>query len=294
MSQDIRSDKTAGVLLSLGLYVVAFGAAVAAVRLFAPGDPLLVIAVGSAAATTTIFAASVIANNSSMFDPYWSIAPAVVTGYYLWLRLPGLGPREVLVAALVLLYAARLTSNFYRDWPGLTKEDFRYVGFRRRFPRLYWPVSYLGIHLFPASMVYLGCLPLFGIMRSGTASLDALDVAATTVTLGAIIVAFVADEQLRRFRSRPSNRGKGIKTGLWRHSRHPNYLGEITTWWGLYLFALGAGAQWWWTGIGALTITAMFIFVSVPMMERRALSTREGYAEYLKRTPVLLPLRLRR
>ena len=77
--------------------------------------------------------------------------------------------------------------------------------------------------------------------------------------------------------------------GCGRYSRHPNYLGEITTWWGLWLFALAASPRWWWTVAGAAAITLMFVFVSVPMMEKRALATRAGYREYRERTPMLLP-----
>ena len=101
--------------------------------------------------------------------------------------------------------------------------------------------------------------------------LDWLDAVATLVTLGAIGLAFVADEQLRSFRRDPADRGRCMRTGLWARSRHPNYLGEIATWWGFWLFALAAGPVWWWTGVGAAAITLMFVFVSVPMMEKRAL-----------------------
>jgi len=176
---------------------------------------------------------------------------------------------------------------------GLAKEDFRYADFRRRFGRLYWPVSFLGIHLFPTVMVFLGCLPMYAIASPGADGLGWLDAVATLVTLGAIALAFLADEQLRGFRGDPVNRGRCIRTGLWAHSRHPNYLGEITTWWGFWLFALSAGHAWWWTGAGAAAITFMFVFVSVPMMERRALATRTGYEAYRRQTPMLLP-RLRR
>jgi steroid 5-alpha reductase family enzyme len=248
--------------------------------------------VGTLAATLTIFGTSVLAGNSSLYDPYWSLQPAAIAVYYL-LRLPAEGPdaRTLLVAALVCLYALRLTSNFYRDWPGLAHEDFRYRGFRSRFGSWYWPVSLFGIHLFPTLMVYLGCLPLYGIMGSAvpTSSLGWLDAVAALVMLAAIALAFVADEQLRRFRREPGSKGKSIRTGLWAYSRHPNYLGEISTWWGLFLFALAAGLEWWWTGVGALAITLMFVFVSVPMMERRARATREGYEDYRTATPMLLP-----
>jgi steroid 5-alpha reductase family enzyme len=346
-----RASKAAGVSVQALTYAIALLVAVLGARWvagLAPGlfdEPLVIVAVANLMATAVVFCASVACNNSSLYDPYWSLQPLAIVVYYLSIQvdpgsggtlvdLPGgglgeLGAREILVAALVLLYSVRLTSNFLRDWPGLSKEDFRYVEFRRRYGRLYWPVSFFGIHLFPTIMVYLGCLPLrwaaddrgivampSGAGGEGTVNvpgavdianvpLDWIDAIAAVVTFGAIVLAFVADEQLRRFRRRPENAGAAIDTGLWRFSRHPNYLGEILFWWGLYCFAPAAG-RWpasadlpgseypWWSGIGALAITLLFVFVSIPWMERRALATRAGYAEYRRTTPMLLPLPGRR
>ena len=283
-----RRSKSTSVIVSVAAYGVAFGAAVAAVKGLAPEHPLAIVAVGDLAATIAVFAFSVLFDNSSLYDPYWSLSPAVIAGYYLWAGRADLGGRQLLVGALVLAYSARLTSNFYRGWPGLAHEDFRYAGLRRRFPRGYWAVSFFGVHLMPTVVVYLGCLPLYAVMRGGGA-LNGLDAAATVVVLGAILLAYVADEQLRRFRRDAALSGKSIQSGLWRFSSHPNYLGEIATWWGLYLFAFAAGAHWWWTGGGAVAITLLFVLISVPLMERRALATREGYGEYAARTPMLLP-----
>jgi steroid 5-alpha reductase family enzyme len=259
---------------------------------------------GTLVATVVVFAVSVVANNSSIYDPYWSVQPLAIAGYYLWTGWDGgasgggggegVDTRLLIVTALVLLYALRLTSNFYRDWPGLGKEDFRYRSFRARFGRTYWPVSFVGIHLFPTVMVYLGCLPLYGLTRPGAAGLGWLDGLGIAVMLGAIALAFVADEQLRAFRSDPGNQGRVVRSGLWERSRHPNYLGEVSTWWGLWLFAIAAGIEWWWTVVGAVAITAMFVFVSIPMMERRLLAMRPGYAEYRVQTPMLLPRLCRR
>ena len=289
MKETTRTSRAAGVAISAGAYVAALIIAVPAVRATGLSASLVQLAVGTLVATVVIFAASAAVNNSSMYDPYWSLQPLAIAGYYVWNGWGALSGRQIVVTVLALLYAIRLTSNFYRDWPGLTKEDFRYVDFRRHFGRLYWPVSFVGIHLFPTIMVYLGCLPMYGVARSGQEGLGWLDAAATVVTLAAIGLAFVADEELRDFRRDPANRGRCIRSGLWAHSRHPNYLGEISTWWGLWLFALAAGSRWWWTGAGAAAITAMFVFVSVPIMEKRALATRAGYREYRAQTPMLLP-----
>jgi steroid 5-alpha reductase family enzyme len=289
MKETMRTSRAVGVAISAAAYVAAMVIAVLVVRAMGSAPPLVQLAAGTLVATVVIFAASVAVDNSSVYDPYWSLQPLAIAGYYVWTGWGALSARQIVMTMLVLLYSVRLTSNFYRDWPGLTKEDFRYADFRRRFGCLYWLVSFAGIHLFPTVMVFVGCLPMYAISRSGRQGLVWLDAVATLVTLAAIGLAFMADEQLRDFRHDPANRGRCIRTGLWAHSRHPNYLGEIGTWWGLWLFTLAAASSWWWTGAGALAISLMFVFVSVPMMENRALATRAGYREYRAQTPMLLP-----
>ncbi len=289
MSEKIRDSRAWGVFVSVAAYVVAIAVAVFVTRAAGLDHPLAALGLGTLVATVVVFAFSLLADNSSIYDPYWSVQPLVIALYYVWIRWGHIDVRQIVVTVLVALYATRLTSNFYRDWPGLRKEDFRYVAFRERFGNMYWPVSFLGIHLFPTIMVYLGCLPLYVISRSVTGGFGWLDGLAVVATLGAVLLAFVADEQLRRFRSDPNNRGAVVGDGLWSVSRHPNYLGEVTTWWGVWLFGLAADVTWWWTVVGALAITVMFVSVSIPWMERRMLATRVGYAEYRAKTPMLLP-----
>jgi steroid 5-alpha reductase family enzyme len=310
MTQTLRTSRAAGVAMSAAAYLVALAVAILVVRATGLAGALVRLALGTFVATVVIFAASVALDNSSIYDPYWSLQPVAIAAYHVWSAGSAVSGREILVLALAALYAARLTANFFRDWPGLAKEDFRYAAFRRSAGRLYWPVSFLGIHLFPTIMVFLGCLPMYAVARaaasadsagpSGSApagpagALGWPDIVAALVVLAAIALAFVADEQLRDFRRDPANRAQSIRAGLWAHSRHPNYLGEIVTWWGWWLFALAVSPGWWWTGAGAFAITLMFVFVSVPMMEKRALATRQGYRHYRERTPMLLPRLWRR
>jgi steroid 5-alpha reductase family enzyme len=293
-TEESSSPRGVGLLVSWAAYVAALCAAIAVVRAAGIIHPLVALALGNAVATFVVFLTSVAANNSSIYDPYWGLQPLAAAGYYLWVGWGEVGARQILVTVLVVLYSLRLTSNFYRDWPGLRKEDFRYVSFRAASGRAYWLVSLLGIHLFPTIAVYLGCLPLYALTRPGAPGLNWLDGIAALVVLGAVLTAFTADEQLRAFRNDPRNRGCSILHGLWAYSRHPNYLGEISTWWGLWLFALAAGPRWWWTVGGAALITMLFVFISVPMMEKRASATRAGYEAYREATPVLVPRRHRR
>lgn len=191
---------------------------------------------------------------------------------------------------MVQLYGLRLTTNFYRDWPGLIHEDWRYVNFRNQFPRAYWLVSLSGIHLFPTIMVYLSCLPMYAIFKvnAGQNAHPLMMLFGAFVLLASIIIAFVADEQMRIFRNKPENKGKFMNLGLWKTSRHPNYLGEILSWWGLYFIMLSYGFEYWYLGVGALAINIMFLFVSIPLLDKRSLERREGFDKYMKETNKLL------
>jgi steroid 5-alpha reductase family enzyme len=288
-------NRTASIWLSLFIYALAILSAVMTARLFSQFHPLIMIAAADISATLVVFIFSVALNNSSAYDPYWSIKPLVIAVAYLFIfSEESLNIRQWLVLCGILLYALRLTSNFYRDWPGFSHEDWRYVNFRNKFGKAYWIISFLAIHLFPTIMVYLGCMAMLPVFSGEGNPLNAWDILAVIVLFGSVLYAYIADEQLRKFRNKPDNKGKTITSGFWRLSRHPNYLGEIATWWGLAIFAIAAGCQYWWTLAGPVAITLMFIFASIPLIEKRHLERRTGYGYYISTTPMLFPLKFSR
>ncbi len=274
------------------VYVVALAAAALAVELLAGWHPLVVVAVADLVGTVVVFAASRLANNSSVYDPYWSLAPIVIAFYLTLAHAGDVSWRLALVLLAVLLWGLRLTWNWARDWPGLSHEDWRYRDFRARFPRAYWAVSLAGIHLVPTLAVLLGCLPLWPIV-TGDGPLNAVDILAALVTFGAIALETVADEQLRAHRRR-AQPGSILRRGLWAFSRHPNYLGELLFWWGLGGFGLAAAPTALWVLIGPAAMVALFCGVSVPLLDRRSLARRPGYAEHMRDVPALLPWPRRR
>jgi steroid 5-alpha reductase family enzyme len=272
--------------------VVAYVAAGVVALLLAqrlPGSwPLWqVVAAADVVATVVVFGFSVVLDNSSVYDAYWSVAPMAIAPALAWV---GAAPvaRKAIVVALVLLWGARLTYNWARGWQGLGHEDWRYVAYRKA-GRAYWPISFVGIHMMPTVLVFLGCLSLFPALVSGTAPLGPIDVAAFAVTAGAIALEGVADQQLRAFRLSDPAPGTILESGVWAWCRHPNYLGEISLWWGLFLFAVAADRSAWWTVAGPLAITLLFSFVSVPLLDKRSLARRPKYAEHMARIPALFP-----
>jgi steroid 5-alpha reductase family enzyme len=272
-------------------YVAALAVAWGAVRALGPSHgPLVLVGAADLAATVTVFVFSVVFDNTSVYDPYWSVAPLAIAPY-LALRPEadsGVALRKALICSLVAFWGVRLTYNWARGFTGLGHEDWRYVNFRGTTGRAYWLASFAGLQLFPTVLVFLGCLPLSAALGSAR-PLGFGDALAAAVTLGAVLVETVADEQLRAFRREKKAKGAIMTRGLWAFSRHPNYFGEVAFWWGLFAFALAANPNAWWTGVGALAITVLFVFASIPMLDRRSLAGRPAYADHMKRVSALVP-----
>jgi len=108
------------------------------------------------------------------------------------------------------------------------------------------------------------------------------------VSLGAAIMQGVADLRMHEYRK--NRDGAFIRRGLWKYSRHPNYLGEILMWWGVGLAVVCAAPDVWYLAAGAVANTVLFLAVSIPMADKRQ-SRKEGFAEYKKETRMLLPIR---
>ncbi|HOT44793.1 MAG TPA: DUF1295 domain-containing protein [Spirochaetota bacterium] len=283
-------SKKASTLICIMAYGAAFAAAAVTASLMKDYGGIAAAFSADAAATAVVFMFSVGFNNSSMYDPYWSVAPLPIALFWALVAEGGaIGARGLAVMVLVAAWGTRLTYNWYRQWKGLVHEDWRYEDFRNRTGRFYWPVSFLGIHFFPTVMVFLGCLSMYPVMTAGSADPWFLDGVALFVTASAVIVETLADKQLNRFVKANPPKESILSTGLWAYSRHPNYFGEISFWWGLFLFSLAADGFHWWTIIGPLAITIMFITVSIPMMERRMLSRRPLYAERQRKVSMLVP-----
>ena len=272
-------------------YAVALATAIVVGHASAAERPLWIAAWGDAAATLVIFAFSFGFRNSSFYDPYWSLAPIAIAVYWIAsAESIAVDPtRQTLVLVLVCWWGVRLTWNWIRGWGGLAHEDWRYVQLREQTGAAYWLVSLAGLHVMPTVLVFLGLLPLYAALSVGERPWGLLDALAVLVTGGAVLLEQTADRQLLRFRRGDPDPRSILDSGLWAHSRHPNYLGEIGFWWGLYLFGLSARPGWWWTGIGALAITLLFRVASLPLIETRMLERRPGYAEHQKRVPLLLP-----
>lgn len=294
MKEDVSDASTRdfkAVATVVAAYVVAGTGAIVAGYFVRHLHPIAIAAIADIVATVIIFAFSFVYKNSSFYDPYWSLTPVALVAY--WASLPAAEgadhTRQIIVAILIAAWGLRLTYNWYRGWRGLGHEDWRYVDLQKQHGRAYWLVSFAGIHMLPTILVFLGCIPVYYALTSDGTAFGPLDILATIITGGAIIIEGIADQQLRRFvLSRPVP-GSMLAAGLWKYSRHPNYFGELGLWWGLFVFGLAASPSNEWPIIGTVSMTILFVLISIPMIEKRHLERKPMYHAYMQRTSFLIP-----
>ena len=239
-------------------------------------------------ATVFIYIGSVILKNSSLYDPSWSVAPIPIV-LYLVLNYENSITLKLLVLAPIFFWALRLTRNWIISWQGFEHEDFRYKKLKNT-NRLKAEINnFFGIHLFPTLIVNLSLYPLLFILTNNINTSIFLYFA-SIFTFLAVLLETVSDEQMRVFRNNPLNKGKTMRYKLWKYSRHPNYLGEILFWFGIYFMGLSSGLAPFWIIICPLIMLALFVFISCPMMDERSLENRPNYRSYMDKTSQLLLL----
>ena len=243
------------------------------------------------AATVFVYLVSLPLGNASVYDPYWSVAPVVI----LPLCVQAFGVWNAGTIALlfcVAYWGVRLTANWAYTFRGYDHQDWRYTMLREKTGAFFPLVSLFGIMLFPTMIVYLCLLPALHYIRTGGVNLVTL--LGFFLCLSAATLQLVADIQLHRFQKRTTDRSRIMRSGVWRHARHPNYLGEILMWCGVYAVLLSVRPDLWPLGLGALCNTLMFVGISIPMAETRMAGYKEGFDRYVQETNRLLPIALKR
>ncbi|MBE5745396.1 MAG: MATE family efflux transporter [Clostridiales bacterium] len=268
--------------------VYAFAVAVGWVTYyFLPFDFWLNLLIADVAATIVTFAFSVVFKNASVYDPYWSVQPIVILIAFI-IGKPITATRLLPLIA-VCLWGIRLTANWAYTFHGLHHQDWRYTQLKEQSGKWYPLVNFFGIHLVPTLVVYACTLPAVYVMQYG-GEFNAGAIVFFILSLLAVALQGTADVQMHKFRK--NRTGNFIRKGLWKYSRHPNYLGEILMWWGVALAAVCVMPTRWWLLAGAVANTLLFVCISIPLAEKRQ-SRKEGYERYKQETRALLPIKKR-
>jgi steroid 5-alpha reductase family enzyme len=243
------------------------------------------------AITLACWLLSVVTREYSWTDRVWSVAPVA----YAWVfAADARDTRSVVVATLITAWGVRLTFNFARRGgyaPG--GEDYRWAVLRERLPGWRFQVfNVVFIAAYQNALLLLITLPMWT-MAAHQRAFGLIDGGLVALFLVFLIGETLADQQRWNFHREDAHvaRGRGVlDSGLYRYSRHPNYFFEIAQWWVVFAFAaVAAGTLWLSTALGAILLTLLFVG-STLFTESITLTRRPEYAEYRRRTSMLVPL----
>lgn len=244
------------------------------------------ILIADVIATILVFIFSVILKNASVYDPYWSVAPIVILGGLSFEY--GLNITGWLVLIAVIVWGVRLTLNWAYTFKDLTHEDWRYRMLHQKTGKFYPIINFVGIHMVPTLVVYFCIMPFAYLIATGI-EMNALTIVFFVLCLLSALLQGVSDIQMHKFRKNKNS--VFIRNGVWKYSRHPNYLAEILMWWSAGLMAVFTFMDRPYLLLGAILNTLLFLFVSIPMAENHQRQRKAGFDLYKRQTRMLLPIK---
>jgi steroid 5-alpha reductase family enzyme len=236
---------------------------------------------------TTLWVVSVLIKNVSIVDLFWGFGFVLTAGFY-FLKTDGFEPRKTILMVLVAIWGLRL--SIYLAWRNFGKgEDFRYKQFRINYgENRYWWISFFQTFL-QGVLMWLISAPLLGAQYYGQNDhLGVFDYMGIAFWFLGFSFEAGGDFQLALFKADPANRGKVMDKGFWRYTRHPNYFGDSSVWWGYGLICLAAGSYL--PVLGSLLMTALIIKISgVALLEKSLKEQKPLYKEYIEKTSAFIP-----
>ena len=203
-------------------------------------------------------------------------------------RADGLDARRILLGVLVLVWGVRLSLHILTRNVRRKEEDFRYRNWRETWGRWFYIRSYFQIYMLQGTVMFFVCTPILLVNARRGGPLGFLDVLGCGVWVLGFLFEAAGDYQLLRFTRNPANKGKVMRYGVWSLTRHPNYFGEATLWWGCFLVALNVPGGWW-ALISPVLIDFLLLRVSgIPMLEEKYRDNPE-YKEYQNTTSAFFP-----
>jgi steroid 5-alpha reductase family enzyme len=286
----MKTKKSVGLIILLIIYLLATGVGIGVFYVcdtFTNMHFILSALLADVAATLFVWMTGLIFKTMSVYDPYWSVQTIII--YILLLvKFNNWNLGTILLLIPLGIYTIRLTGNFIYTFTNLGYIDWRYKMLKEKSGKLYFLLSLAGICMFPTLVVYSASLPAFFFAESG--EFHPLILIGIILMLGSIALELVSDMQMHTFRKNRTSKDEVINVGLWKYSRHPNYLGEISFWFALYFVYFVLNISMWYLFAGALINLVMFLIISIPMEEKHMLQYKPNLKDYIASTSMLLIL----
>lgn len=229
---------------------------------------------------------SLIRKRNDTVDTAWGLGFIVVAVTSLFYH-SNLFTRQLLTLLLVTLWGLRLAIYIFIRNKN-KKEDYRYQEMKNKWGKNFLINTYFKIFITQGILMLLVSLSLITITSTSGKQLNWLDAVGAFVWIIGFFFEAVGDWQLHKFVTIPSNKGRIMKYGLWKYTRHPNYFGEVTMWWGIFLLSLSHPYKLV-SVLSPIAITLLITKVSgIPLLEKKY-KDNEEFIQYKKNTSIFFP-----
>lgn len=232
------------------------------------------------------FVVSLIKKRNDVADVAWGLGFVLISWTSFFIS-SDTDIRGLFVGFLVSIWGLRLAWHIHSRNKGKT-EDHRYLAWRKAWGKWFYVRSYAQVYLLQGTLLFIIAMPIIFVNKNAGTPLGILDFIGVAIWILGFVFESVGDAQLASFIRKPENKGMLMQSGLWKYTRHPNYFGEATQWWGLWFVALSV-PHGWLSVIGPITITFLLLKVSgIPMLEKK-MAENPAFAEYKKQTSIFIP-----
>lgn len=249
------------------------------------------------------FIAGAITRNYSHVDRLWSILPGVYA--LVWMQDYYSNPRYVIAAILVLAWSVRLTANFalkggydFNFKKGFYGEDYRWVILKEKVKNrfVFELFNLFFISTFQLSLIFAITLPIY-YYGQVTGPISVFEMALFVIHGLLLLTETCADgQQLKYYKMRSDAKYQSNKRvqlgfntfGLWKYSRHPNYISEVSQWIVVYLYLQVSTGAFHFSAIGSISLLLLFI-ATTTMAEVITSSKYPAYKMWKKATPPWIP-----
>lgn len=251
------------------------------------GEQLILVSQMVGLFVTSLFILSLVIKRNDVADVAWGIGIFIVA---LVSYLNGNQHELSLVlTVLALLWGVRLSLRiFLRNRK--KSEDFRYKKWREEWGSSFYIRSFFQIYVLQGFlMIVVGYTFVHASVFTDTEVFRPTFIIGLLIWIIGYFFEVVGDWQLDRFIARKPAPDEVLSSGLWKYTRHPNYFGEVTMWWGIWFMICTLPASFI-ALISPLTITFLILKVSgIPMLEKK-FENNEQFQLYKARTSAFFPL----
>ena len=244
---------------------------------------------------TTIFIIATVIKNNSIVDIGWGMG--FVVGSWLTLFVTE-NPTflSYAIVGFITVWGLRLSIRLLKRNYG-KPEDFRYAQWRKDWGDKVVIIAFFRVFMVQGIINFVVGSASYSVIKFNEFSFDSnhkyFVYAGLLISLTGLFFEVVGDEQLKAHIRKGS--GKLLQSGLWSVTRHPNYLGEILIWVGLYITGITllftkSVSPWYYIvlAVSPLVMSTVLLKVSTPLLEKN-MEKYDEWQAYTKRVPMIFP-----